>query len=198
VSYISANEKQYGPIADAAATKYGLDTTVFRNLIRSESSFDPTAINPQSVGGQNAIGIAQFLPSTAAGMNVDPLNPFDALDGAAKYLSDLSKQYGLSGAIAKYKGYSDINSTGAATAAAKVMGVAQGDNTSANSTSSAPVTPSKAIWSYSFDDLKTALKSGTLSLTLGFMGLLIIAFSIYAIFAKGASMNIGAKVLGTK
>jgi hypothetical protein len=188
---MNANEIMYGPAADSAATKYGLDTGVFRRLIMSESSFDPFAINPKSVGGQNASGIAQFLPSTANSRGIDPFNPMQALDGAAKYLSELTNKFGLAGGIASYKGFADINSQPAQDVAANVMGdytgFASTNNADAIPASNLPVVssaPSKPLWQFSFSDLTDSLKSGALSTVIFVVGFIIVLFSIYEIFSR--------------
>ena len=36
----------------------------------------------------------QFMPSTAAGLGVNPLDPSSSIDGAARYLSSLTNQFG--------------------------------------------------------------------------------------------------------
>jgi len=98
----------YAPIAANAAITKGVDPAVFTALIGSESSFNPNAYNKTSVNGENATGIAQFLPSTAKGLGIDPTDPAQALPAAAGYLADLVKKFGnYPQAIAAYKGFSD-------------------------------------------------------------------------------------------
>ncbi|GCE18178.1 lytic transglycosylase domain-containing protein [Dictyobacter kobayashii] len=80
---------QYVAIAQQAAIKYGISPVYFVRQINQESGFNPYAMSP--VG---AVGIAQFLPSTAAGMGVNPYDPVDALYGAARMMANLSNQYG--------------------------------------------------------------------------------------------------------
>ncbi|GCE04373.1 lytic transglycosylase domain-containing protein [Dictyobacter aurantiacus] len=82
-------KSQYVAIAQQAAMKYGISPVYFVRQINQESGFNPYAMSP--VG---AVGIAQFLPSTAAGMGVNPYDPVDALYGAARMMSNLSNQYG--------------------------------------------------------------------------------------------------------
>jgi soluble lytic murein transglycosylase-like protein len=36
----------------------------------------------------------QFMPATAKGLGVDPTDPASSIDGAARYLSDLTQQFG--------------------------------------------------------------------------------------------------------
>jgi soluble lytic murein transglycosylase-like protein len=53
-----------------------------------ESAFDPRALS-----AAGAIGIAQFMLSTADGMGVDPFEPYSAIDGAAALLSSYVRSY---------------------------------------------------------------------------------------------------------
>jgi hypothetical protein len=71
----------------------GIDTGFFARLIWQESRFDPRAVSPA-----NALGIAQFIPSTAKlrGLS-DPFNPALALEYSAAYLADLAARFGLAG-----------------------------------------------------------------------------------------------------
>jgi len=41
-----------------------------------------------------ALGIAQFMPATAADLGIDPLDPFQAIDGAGRYLASLYRMFG--------------------------------------------------------------------------------------------------------
>lgn len=79
----------YQHLAGRAAQKYGLDPTVFKALVKQESGFNP---NARSSAG--AIGLGQFMPATAAGLGVNPNDPLQNLDGAAKYLAQNLKRTG--------------------------------------------------------------------------------------------------------
>jgi soluble lytic murein transglycosylase-like protein len=189
----NANLSVYGPVADAAAQKYGLDPTIFRNLIASESSWNPYAINPQTTkSGEQAIGIAQFLPSTAQSLGVDPLDPYSALDGAARYLSQLTAKYGLLGGVAAYKG--SPNSPLALTQAAQVVGqsdmrgVSQAAESAANQTSKPK--NNKSLWQYSWDDFKSAISDSLMGFTLGLVGILLIIFSVYMLTKRGGTDSV--------
>jgi soluble lytic murein transglycosylase-like protein len=76
---VSELQQRYEPVARAAAARYDIDPNVFVRQITKESHWDPTAISPAG-----ARGIAQFMPSTAAWLGVDPFDPITALDAAAK------------------------------------------------------------------------------------------------------------------
>jgi hypothetical protein len=79
----------YQDYAKAAAARAGIDPNVFTAQIQQESGFNPTAKSPAG-----AIGIAQFMPATAAGVNLDPTDPYASLDAAAKEDAARLKQYG--------------------------------------------------------------------------------------------------------
>ena len=54
-----------------------------------ESAFDPRALS-----AAGAIGIAQFMPETAAGAGVNPYDPFSAIRGAGALLGSYVQSYG--------------------------------------------------------------------------------------------------------
>jgi hypothetical protein len=75
--------------ARQAAKRYGLNRNIFERQIGAESGFDPNARSP--VGAR---GIAQFMPDTARGLGINPDNPTEALDAAARLMAKQVKQYG--------------------------------------------------------------------------------------------------------
>jgi hypothetical protein len=75
--------------ARQAAARYGLDPDLFERQIQQESGFNPNAKSP--AGAQ---GIAQFMPGTAAGLGVDPMHPYEALDAAAKLDAQNLQRFG--------------------------------------------------------------------------------------------------------
>ena len=97
--------------AKAAAQRAGIDPNVFTAQIQQESGFNPSARSPAG-----AIGIAQFTPATAAGVNLDPTDPYASLDAAAaedakrlqQYQGDWGKTLASynagAGAVAQYGG----------------------------------------------------------------------------------------------
>ncbi|HLI94794.1 MAG TPA: lytic transglycosylase domain-containing protein [Candidatus Baltobacteraceae bacterium] len=74
-----------------AARVRGLPPEFLAATLLQESAFDPRAIS--SAG---AIGIAQFMPSTADAVGIDPFDPYDAIDGAAQLLSSYVQAYAQS------------------------------------------------------------------------------------------------------
>jgi len=67
----------------------GIPPNYFVQQINTESGFNPNAVSPAG-----AVGIAQFLPSTAAGLGINPWDPIQALQGAAKMMASYASQYG--------------------------------------------------------------------------------------------------------
>jgi hypothetical protein len=59
------------------------------------------AVGPRTRSGKHALGIAQFMPGTAAERNLlDPLDPIEALPKAAQFLKELRSQFGNLGLAA--------------------------------------------------------------------------------------------------
>jgi cell wall-associated NlpC family hydrolase len=79
----------YADLFSRAASRYGVDPSVLAAMASQESRFNSQAVSP--AGAQ---GLMQFMPSTAKGLGVNPLDPASAIDGAARYLSSLTKQFG--------------------------------------------------------------------------------------------------------
>lgn len=74
----------------AAADKYSVDRALFTALVEQESAFNPNATS--SAGAQ---GLTQLMPKTAQMLGVtNPFDPVQNLDGGAKYLSQMLKQFG--------------------------------------------------------------------------------------------------------
>jgi len=84
-----ASKQQLIALAEQAASKHGVDPEIFKRQIAAESGWRTDAKS-----GAGALGIAQFMPATAKGMGVDPMNPRSALFGAARYMSNNLKQFG--------------------------------------------------------------------------------------------------------
>jgi hypothetical protein len=85
------------PIEQAAADN-GIPASLLAALVSQESGFDPNAVS--SAGAE---GIAQFMPATAAGMGIDPDDPTEAIEGAARLLGSYTTQFGsYADALAAY------------------------------------------------------------------------------------------------
>ena len=89
---------QYVQTIEQAAASNGIPASLLSALLYHESRFEPGAVS--SAGAE---GIAQFMPSTAAGMGVNPLDPTQAIDGAARLLGSYTRQFGsYADALAAY------------------------------------------------------------------------------------------------
>jgi soluble lytic murein transglycosylase-like protein len=78
---LPAHGRRWGASIEAAATSAGVDARLLAALVWAESNFTPGA---RSHAG--AIGLAQLMPGTAAGLGVDPFDPMQNLVGGARYL----------------------------------------------------------------------------------------------------------------
>jgi hypothetical protein len=79
----------YADLFTRAANRHGVDASLLAAVASQESGFDSQAASPAG-----ARGLMQFMPATAAELGVDPLDPASAIDGAARYLSDLKGEFG--------------------------------------------------------------------------------------------------------
>jgi hypothetical protein len=88
-------------LLESAARSNRLPIEFFVRLIWRESRFRPGAVGPTTRSGRHALGIAQFMPGTAAERNLlNPFNPIEALPKAAEFLNDLHNQFGNLGLAA--------------------------------------------------------------------------------------------------
>ncbi len=71
-----------------AASANALPPEFLAATLLQESAFDPRAIS-----AAGAVGIAQFMLSTAQEAGVDPFDPYDAIRGAAALLSGYVRAY---------------------------------------------------------------------------------------------------------
>jgi len=88
-------------LLESAAHVNDLPINFFVRLIWQESRFRSGAIGPKTRSGKRALGIAQFMPGTAAERDLlDPMNPIEALPKAAEFLRDLRREFGNLGLAA--------------------------------------------------------------------------------------------------
>lgn len=81
-----------GPFAEhfqAAGQRHGVSPALLAAVAKVESNMNPRAVSPAG-----ALGLMQIMPATAAGLGVDPLDPVQAIDGAARYLSEQIRRFG--------------------------------------------------------------------------------------------------------
>lgn len=86
----------------AAAQRYGVPVNVLIGLAEQESHFKATALGTQTKWGR-AKGLMQYLDSTAAGMGINPYDPGQSIDAAAKQLKQrLDKGYSMIDAVREH------------------------------------------------------------------------------------------------
>ncbi|MEP2921138.1 lytic transglycosylase domain-containing protein [Sulfitobacter sp.] len=76
-------------MARAAAKRHNVPQDLFLRLVNQESRW-----NHKAVSHAGAIGLAQLMPGTAAGLRVDPHVPSQNLDGGARYLRAQYETFG--------------------------------------------------------------------------------------------------------
>jgi cell wall-associated NlpC family hydrolase len=88
----------YAGLFQAAETKYGVPATLLAAVAKQESGYNASAVSPAG-----ARGLMQIMPATAQGLGVDPMQPAQAVDGAARLLRDLIGRFGrVDHALAAY------------------------------------------------------------------------------------------------
>ena len=76
-------------MAREAALRNGIPVDMFLKLVQQESNWNATAKSHKG-----ALGLAQLMPDTARRLNVDPLDPYQNLDGGARYLAKQYRKFG--------------------------------------------------------------------------------------------------------
>jgi soluble lytic murein transglycosylase-like protein len=88
----------YADLFSQAASRYKLSPALLAAVAKIESGYNPNAVSPKG-----AQGLMQLMPSTAAGLGVNPRDPAQAIDGAARLLSRNLNDFGsLPLALAAY------------------------------------------------------------------------------------------------
>jgi soluble lytic murein transglycosylase-like protein len=81
---------RFAPLLVRAAERWNVSAALLAAQLYAESGFNPFAVSPAG-----ALGIAQFMPGTAAARGL--ANPFDAaraIDAQAHLMRDLLRQFG--------------------------------------------------------------------------------------------------------
>jgi hypothetical protein len=136
--------KDYRIQGRVMAEKYGIPWNIFNAQINAESGWNPSAVSP--AGAQ---GLGQLMPATARGLGVDPNDPVQNLEGAARYLQQQYQKFGKwdlalaaynagPGAVSKYGGVPPYKETQGYVQ--KIMGGSQGPTGPAPSVPAPPDT----------------------------------------------------------
>lgn len=100
----------------SASQKYGVPFNVLMGLAEQESSFNPTAIGVPTKYGR-AKGLMQYIDSTASRMGINPYDPVQSIDAAARQLRErLDKGYSMQEAVQAHFGGDDRAQWGPKTA----------------------------------------------------------------------------------
>lgn len=96
--------QEFDSLFDAAASEYGVDPTILKGIAYAESRFRPDVIDGTTKSSAGALGLMQFMPATAKEMGINPLDPAEAVFGAAAYLRQSLDKFGgdTERAIASY------------------------------------------------------------------------------------------------
>jgi hypothetical protein len=87
-----------GAVFADATTRYGLPAGLLQAVAQRESGLRADAVSPAG-----ARGLMQLMPGTARELGVDPMDPVQAVDGAARYLRTQLDSFGsLDLALAAY------------------------------------------------------------------------------------------------
>lgn len=111
----------------ASSRKYGVPVNVLMALAQQESGFNPTALGQPTQWGR-AKGLMQYIDDTASGLGINPYDPVQSIDAAARQLRErLDKGYSMQEAVQAHFGGDDRKQWGAKTRAygVEVLGKAQ-------------------------------------------------------------------------
>ncbi|MCY4152480.1 MAG: lytic transglycosylase domain-containing protein [Aestuariivita sp.] len=79
----------YLQMARDAAWRHHIPEDLFLRLVQQESNWDPNAVSHKG-----AVGLAQLMPQTARYLQVDAHDPYQNLDGGARYLALQYQEFG--------------------------------------------------------------------------------------------------------
>jgi soluble lytic murein transglycosylase-like protein len=81
---------EYRDALERAARRWNVPGGLLAAQLEAESGFDPHAVSPAG-----ALGIAQFMPGTAAAYGLhDPFDPLESIDAQGHLMADLLTRFG--------------------------------------------------------------------------------------------------------
>jgi cell wall-associated NlpC family hydrolase len=86
---LAAAPAAYRSLFEEAGRRHGVPAALLAAVAKVESGF-----NRAAVSGAGARGLMQLMPGTARGLGVDPMDPAQAVDGAARLLATHLRTYG--------------------------------------------------------------------------------------------------------
>ncbi len=75
-------------LVNLEAARWGIPPALLQAIARTESGYNPNAVSPKG-----AIGLMQLMPSTAAQLGADPLDPRQNVAAGTRYFVDLLRKY---------------------------------------------------------------------------------------------------------
>lgn len=88
-AFVVGGSKELREHAARMADRYKIPRALFFGLVKQESRWNPRAISPKG-----AIGLAQLMPETARYLRVNPRDPFENIEGGARYLAEQKSRFG--------------------------------------------------------------------------------------------------------
>jgi hypothetical protein len=88
----------YADLFNRAGARHGVPAALLAAVAKVESGYDAAAVSPAG-----ALGLMQIMPATAGGLGINPRDPAQAVDGAARILKANLREFGsLPLALAAY------------------------------------------------------------------------------------------------
>ncbi len=84
----------FAELFNDAGARHSVDPRMLAAVARAESGFSDDVVYCRRDSSAGARGLMQFMPGTAAGYGIDPCDPAQAIDGAARMLRGLYEKFG--------------------------------------------------------------------------------------------------------